>query len=124
MVVAEGNADKQLPQEGLDGGLAEIAAAGIDVFFEILIEVLKDEGELLFGVYDVVEPDNIWVLELFEQGDFADGRAWHSFVLTLQTDALQRDDLIGLTVLGLVHDTIGSFAELVDLLVFLQAIRS
>lgn len=49
--------------------------------------------------------------ELAEEGDLAEGGGGDSFVLDLETDALEGDDLVGGLVPGLVDDAIGSLSE-------------
>src|SRR3989338_3809265 len=93
VVVAEGHALEELPEEGFDGGARDVAAERVDVLFQVLVEVLEDQGQLLLGVDHVVQSDDVGVLELLEKRDLTDRGARDSFVLTLQTDALQRHDL-------------------------------
>jgi hypothetical protein len=65
--VAEGDAAEELLHEGFDGDVVELAtvAARVHVLFEVLVHVFEDEHELVFGVDDVVEGDDVFVLEFF-----------------------------------------------------------
>ena len=75
--VAEGDASEELVHEGLDGGGVECSsvAAGVHIFLQVLVHVLEDEHELVLGVDDIVQRDDVLVLELLHQGDLADGGA-------------------------------------------------
>ena len=45
-----------------------------------------------------LESHNVGVLQLLQQGDLSDGRAWHSLVLRLKPDLLHGNNLSGLGV--------------------------
>ena len=60
----------------------------VHVLFEILLHILKDEGEGAIGVDNVVQSDDVGVFEVFQQRDLSDGRAGRSF-LVLQPYLLQ-----------------------------------
>lgn len=53
-------------------------------------------------------PNDVIILQLLEQTDLPDGRAWHTFVLSFEPNLLQGHNLAGVVVLGLVYDTICS----------------
>ena len=63
-------------------------------------------------VNDVLERDDVRVLQLAQQRDLPDRRAGNALVLCLETHFLERDDLAGAAVLGLVDDAVGALAEL------------
>lgn len=46
VVVAVGDAGEELKEEGFKDGHAETAVAYVQVFLEVLVEELEDEGEL------------------------------------------------------------------------------
>ena len=52
------------------------------------------------------------MVELFKEGDLADGSARHAFVLCFQADLLERDCFARQLIDGLVNDTVGAFANL------------
>lgn len=59
------------------------------------------------GVHDVEETNDVLVLELFQEGDLADGGAWYAFVFGFEADLLEGDDLAAIVqVAGLVDDTV------------------
>lgn len=102
VVVAEGNAAHQLVHEGLDGGGVEGAAvaARVHVALQVLVHELKDEHQLVLGVDDVVQQDNVLVAQLLHKGDFADGRRGRA-LLRVEVDLLEGDELAGLAVAAL-----------------------
>jgi hypothetical protein len=52
---------------------------------------------------------NIGVGQFFEQGDLSNGSGWKSFIITIRSDFLQCNDLVGDFTSGLVDDSIGSW---------------
>lgn len=85
--------------EGLDGnGIKHAAVASrIHVLLKILVHVLEDEHELVLGVDDIVQADNVLVLQLFHQRDFADGGTRCAF-FGIKVDLFQSNKLAGLAV--------------------------
>lgn len=75
VLVAEGDALKELVHEGFDRDVVELTAltARVHEFLEVFVHVLKHEHEFVFGMDDVVQGHDIFVLELFHEGNFADG---------------------------------------------------
>ena len=73
--MAKGNTLEELVHEGFDGDVVELTAVstGVHVFLEVFVHVFEDEHEFVFGVDDVVEGDDVFVFELFHEGDLADG---------------------------------------------------
>ncbi len=56
VLVAVGNAEQQLIEEGFDRGLIEAGLARIvQVLFEVLVEVLEYERQLFLRVHDIVQ---------------------------------------------------------------------
>ena len=65
-------------------------------------------------------PHDVWVLELLENADLPNRRAWDALVLSLQSNLLERNELPRHAVARLVHHTIRALADLLDLLVLLH----
>jgi hypothetical protein len=57
------------------------------------------------------------VLHLLEEGDLADGGGGDALVLLLEADLLERDRLVGVAVLALVHHPVRALPDLLHLLV-------
>lgn len=81
VAVAEGEAAQQLIHEGLDDVEGDFAVERVEVLLEVLVAVLEDERELLVGVEDVVEADNVFVLQLLEEANLAQGRGGNALVV-------------------------------------------
>ena len=75
------------------------------------VHKLEDEVELAVGLHAVLELDDVVVLELAEEADFAEGRGGDALVLDLEADPLQGDDLVVGPVLGLVDHAVRALAE-------------
>ena len=58
--------------------------------------------------YVLHAPNDIVIFELLEQRYLADGGARYALVLRLQSDLLERDDLVRADVTRLVHDAVGA----------------
>ena len=56
-------------------------------------------------------PDDVAMLQLFQQSNFTDGSAGNAFVLLLQSNFFERNNLPGSPVLGLVYDTVRSLGQ-------------
>ncbi len=99
VVVAEGDATEELVHEGLDRDVVQLAAiaARIHVFLQVLVHVLEYEHELVFGMDDIVQGDNVLMLELLHQRDLPYGSRWGAF-LRVKVDLLQRHKLARLTI--------------------------
>lgn len=54
------------------------------------------------------------MLELLQERDFSNSGTGHSFVFTIQADALQGDNFAGIFLLGSVDNTISALTKLVD----------
>lgn len=65
-------------------------------------------------------PDHILLVELLEQADLTNGCAWHALLLLLQPNLLQRIDLAGIPVTGLVDHAIGALANALKLFILRQ----
>ena len=57
--------------ERLHNVRVNLAVEGVEVLLEVLVAVLEDQGEFAVRVEDVVEADNVAVVQLLEQADFA-----------------------------------------------------
>lgn len=51
------------------------------------------------------EPNNIRMLELFEQRDFSDCCAWHAFLLRVEPYSFQRNNFAGVTLFRFVNNS-------------------
>jgi hypothetical protein len=107
-----------------------LCVSGLHVALQVDIEKFKHEVELLIRVDNIQQPgdstasvinqpqrrwsrigyapNDIVILELFEQRDLADRGTRYPFVLRLEPDLLERDDLICADVTRFVHDAIGA----------------
>jgi hypothetical protein len=94
--VAKRGAFQKLIHEGADGLGIERPALAIlvHVFLQVHFAVLKDENELGFGVDDIMQADDVNVLELLHERDFADGGGWSAF-LGIEMDFLERHNFVG-----------------------------
>lgn len=80
----------------------------LHVLFQVEVEELKDEVELVpVGVHYVEQSDNVGVVHLLEERDFADRRRRDAFVFGLEADLLQGHDSAGAEVARFVHHAIG-----------------
>ena len=72
--VAEVDALEELVHEGFDGDGRQCSSIslGVHVLLQILIHVFKDQHELVLGMNDIVEADDVLVLQLLHQRDLAD----------------------------------------------------
>lgn len=100
---------------------------GIHILFQIHIKELEYEVELCFGMHNIQQPIflsvflsscscsclenvlyNVVVLaQLFQQTDFSDRCAWHTFIFRFKANLLEGDNVARVDVFGLVHHTIG-----------------
>lgn len=102
--VAEGNSLEKLVHEGFDGDVVKLtaSAAGIHVFLQILIHVFKDQHELVLGVDDIVEGDNVIMLQLLHERDLADGCGWCAF-FRVQMNLFECDEFARLAITSFEH---------------------
>ena len=93
--VAERGAFQELVHEAADGVGVECAtiAMCIHVLLKIALAVFENEDKLGLGVYDIVEPDDVDVLELLHEGDLADGGRWRAF-FRIKMNLLESNDLV------------------------------
>ena len=54
-------------------------------------------------------PDDVFVLEFFQQTDFPDGRTRNALIFGFQSDLLERHDPVCLDVTSLVDNTICTY---------------
>ena len=64
--------------------------------------------------------DNIRMPQVLQQADFADSRRRDAIVFLFESDLLDSNQLVGFLVQGLIHDTVGTFTEFFEALVFIQ----
>ena len=116
--VAVGDPGQHLVQVQLDEpAVAAQPRVRVHVLLQVQVEELEHEVQLGVGVDDVLEPHDVGVLELFQEGDLPDGRRGHPFLLLLEPDFLEGDRRARRAVAGLVDDAVGALADLLDLLV-------
>ena len=65
----------------------------VHVFFQIHLTVFENEDELGFGMYDIVQPDNVDMLELLHERDFADSGRWCT-LFGIEVDLLEGNYLV------------------------------
>lgn len=101
---------EELVHEGFDRHVIELTAltARVHEFLEIFVHVLKDEHELVLSVDDVVEGDDVFMLELFHERDFANGGGRCAF-FAVEVDFFEGDEFAGLAVAAFEHGRIGAF---------------
>lgn len=83
----------------------------LHVLLQVEVEIFENEVELVaIGVHDVEEADNVRVIHLLEQRDFADGGGGHAFIFGLKTNLLESNDalVLGGKIASLVHNTVGT----------------
>ena len=90
-----------------------------DVLEVPAVQELKDQGELLVRVDDIVETHNVRVAQLFEQRNLAHGGHGHTLGLIVESDLLECDELLALRVLRLVDDPVGALSNLLNVFVLL-----
>lgn len=99
ILVAEGDAAKQLVHERLDRDIVQLPAVtfGVHVPLQVLVHILEDEHQLVLRVDDIVEGDDALVLQLLHQRDLAYGRRRRT-LLRVKVDLLQGHQLAGLAI--------------------------
>lgn len=100
---------------------------GIHILFQIHIKKLEHEVELCLRMHNIQQSktfrcfrfflhleslgcdslDNVVVLvQLFQQTDFPDRGAWHTFIFCFKTNPLEGDNVARFEIFGLEHDAI------------------
>lgn len=79
-------------RKGIDGGL-QIGKA-------------TREGKTRKQVTEMDSLDDIVIIQLLQETDLSNGRAGHALILCLETNLLQRDDLVVVDVASLVHHSV------------------
>ena len=74
----------------LDVALGQVVGS-VHVLFQIQIQEFKDQVQLAIVVDYVQESNNIWVLQLLQEGDFTDSGGRDTLVLGFQADFLESD---------------------------------
>ena len=62
VLVAELHAAYELEKKGLEDPEVAAAVAVVEVLLQILVQVLKDQRQLVLRVHYVVQPHDVWVL--------------------------------------------------------------
>lgn len=96
VVVAKGCPFEELVHEAADRARVERSTfpMRVHVLFQVLLAKLKDKDKLGFGVDDVVQAHDVYVLELFHERDLANSGRGRSF-LCVEVDLFERNDLVG-----------------------------
>jgi hypothetical protein len=112
--VAKSNSTEHLVQERLNlhGGKAAGCLVLVHVLLEIVFEKLEHEMQFLLAVDHVLQPDDVLMLKLLQQGNLADGSRWNAFVFRVKTDFLEGDNLLADAIARLVHHTVSSLTNL------------
>lgn len=71
---------QKLVKETLDLIIREISLMAVQKFLQILVEKFENKGQFLVCVENIDKSNNIWVLKLFEKGNFSNGGTWNTFV--------------------------------------------
>lgn len=69
----------------------------VHVSFQILVHVIEDKHEFVFGVDDIVEADYVLVLQFLHEGDLADCGGGGAF-FGVEVDFLKSNELAGLSI--------------------------
>lgn len=99
VLVTESDTLEQVIHERLDRGRVESTpiAASVHVLLQILVHVFEDQHELVLGVNDVVQQDDVLVFQFLHKGYLTDSRRGGAF-LRIEVDLFKRDKLAGLAV--------------------------
>lgn len=83
----------------------------LHVLLQVQVQILEDEVKLVsVGMDDVEQANNVGVVHLLEQGDFANGRAWNTLILGLETNLLEGNNalVLGCQIARFVNNSVGS----------------
>ncbi len=97
--VTEVNALQELMHKGFDGGRGQCSSLAlcVHILLQVLVHVFKNQHELILGVDNIVETDNVLVLQLLHQGDLADCCRGCAF-FRIEVDFLECYQLSGLSI--------------------------
>lgn len=87
----------------------------LHVLLEIHGEKLKHQIELILLHEHIHKRDDIRVLQLSQKRNLSNRCAWHAFLVILEPNLLQCDQLVRNLVLAFIHHTISTFTDLFDL---------
>ena len=112
--VAKCDAAQHLVQERLDlhGGQASGCLVLVHVLLEVVLQEFEHKVKFLFAVDNVLQPHDVLVLQLLEQGNFTDGSGGNALVLGVEANFLEGNHLLAYAVSRLVHHTVRSLADL------------
>ncbi len=115
--VAESDSSKHLVQKRLHlhCGQAAGSLVLVHVFLEVMLEKFENKVQLLLAVHHVLQPDDVLVLQLFQQGNFTDSSRRHSFILSIEADFLESDYLLADAVACFVNHTVCPLSNLFKL---------
>ena len=103
----------------------------LHILLQVVLEIFEDEVQLVLGEQYFLEPmlrqlavyllNNVRVPQILQETDFADSGRRDAIVLFFESDLLDGNVLARLQVMRPVDDTVRSFAQLLKLLILIQA---
>ena len=103
----------------------------LHILLQVVLEIFEDEVQLVLGEQYFLEPmlrqlavyllNNVRVPQILQETDFADSGRRDAIVLLFESDLLDGNVLTRLQVMCPVDDTVRSFAQLLKLLILIQA---
>jgi hypothetical protein len=112
--VAESDSTEHLVQERLHlhRGKASGGLVLVHVLLEVMLKELEHKMQFLLAVNNILQSDDVLVLKLLQQGNFANGCGWNTFIFGVKADFLESNHLLAYAVASLVHNTIRSLSNL------------
>lgn len=104
----------------LDLLFGKAIGAAVEQLLEVLVEELEHERQLLVRVQHIDQAHDVGMLKLLEQGNFTDSGTRNTLLFGLETDGFERVNLAGVDVPGLMHNTVSTLADLLQLLVLVN----
>jgi hypothetical protein len=108
--VTKCQSSNHLKEIGLDEHFIEQTVVILESLLEIPVEEFKHEIKLAIFLDAVFQIDNVFVGQLSQEGDFAEGRGGDALVFDFEADAFEGYDFVGLAIAGFVDYAVGSFA--------------
>lgn len=111
---------KQLVTERLQNAFREVMS--VDNGAEHCVFILEEQVDLLLLLQEVVAQklNDVFMVQLLQNEEFSEHLRIDDGVLVVQLQFLQGEDVPGNSVSDLVHDSIGSFSQLLNLLKIFQ----
>ena len=92
----------------------------LHVLFQIELEVLEDQVELVLAVDNFLQLDNVGMAQALEETNLSDGGGGHTIVFLLQSNLLKCDYLARYQIAALVNNTVGALSQFLLSLVAIQ----